>query len=550
MKQLTLLLLMCLGAFTFAQDELPEFNGEVNWSEFFEVSKRAGSPDIIGQDGDYVYLTRTIKRDKFIEKYDIRTLRLVKSVELELKYEGKSLNLGGQDMYENSPILFTNFYNTKTKTTYSFVQKVNKSTLTLSKPIVINQTKTPKAKGIRANIGMSMTSSAGGLASELLISENGALGFVTETVYADQEKKNDPLTYLSKTGRLYDENFDVVAENEYELPYDRFTIIQRRLGNDGLVYFAGYETETEIDKSRILNRENTVYGDLEILVLDVESGDIEVLTVATENREIKNFTIQLQEDGGLVVAGLMGKEEGGVSGGFYARYNALLQEQSMNFVDFDEDFITQGWSERSKKKLEKKQDKEKNKGKKKTVPTFYNYKIRDLITKPDGTTTLLAEQYYVRVVTRTYTTANGGTRTTTTYYYYYNDIIALNFDTNGDLVWKTVIDKYQVSTNDGGFYSSFFTVLEGNDINIIYNDRESTTVDTDGMTRREKKDLRGYVGIRVLLDEVGEQSKEKLFEFEEGGLRLVPKVCESSGEDFAFMYARSRRGDKIGTIQW
>ena len=81
----------------------------------------------------------------------------------------------------------------------------------------------------------------------------------------------------------------------------------------------------------------------------------------------------------------------------------------------------------------------------------------------------MAEQFYIRVVTTTTTSANGGTTTTTTYYYY-NDIIALNFDENGELVWKTVIDKYQMSVNDGGYYSSFFTILQGNDINIIYND--------------------------------------------------------------------------------
>ena len=174
-----------------------------------------------------------------------------------------------------------------------------------------------------------------------------------------------------------------------------------------------------------------------------------------------------------------------------------------------------------------------------------------MIVKPDGTTTLLAEQYYVHVVTTTTTSANGGTTTTTTYYYYYNDIIALNFEENGELVWKTVIDKHQMSVNDGGYFSSFFTILQGNDINIVYNDRESNMVDTEGMSVAEKKKLRrNIIGKRVLLSDDGEQASEKIFEFEEGGLRLVPKVCGAVDENTTFLYARAGSGDKIGLIEW
>ena len=131
------------------------------------------------------------------------------------------------------------------------------------------------------------------------------------------------------------------------------------------------------------------------------------------------------------------------------------------------------------------------------------------------------------------------------------DVIAVNFNAEGEILWKSVIDKYQVSTNDGGYYSSFFSVVDGNEISIIYNDRESNSVDTDGMTKQQKKKLkRKTVGVRVLIDSEGQTSKEKLFEFEEGGLRLVPKICEDADEEMVFMYARGRKGDKLGVIEF
>lgn len=541
--------LLVLTASSFAQ-ELEEFSGEIRWSELFEVSKKVGAPDILGHDGEYAYLMRYIKKNRVIEKYSLRNLTLQRSSILELEYKGKDLTLNNQFMFGDTPVLHTSFYNKKTKINYSFVQTINPSTLLVSAPIPVSETKVPEGKGLLGKVAMSMAGSSG-FSGSFLISEDRQLGFVAESVYADQEKKGEAFKTVSTIGRLYDGNMKLLVENEYELPYESFLVTSTKLGNNGLVYMAGYQTGTEIDDSRLLKKTITTYGDLEILVLELESGDIEVLEVDIDDREVKGFTFKINEDDGIIVSGLIGKETGGVSGTFYSRYDANLKSKGSNFVDFEEDFITQGWSDRAKEKLDKKNNKKKKKGQKQTEPTFYEYIVRDLIVKPDGTSCLLAEQYYMRVVTRTYTDSQGNTRTTTTYYYYYKDVIALNFDANGELLWKSVIDKYQVSANDGGYYSSFFTVVDGNEISIIYNDRESNSVDTDGMTKKEKKALkRKTVGVRVLVDSEGQTSKEKLFEFEEGGLRLVPKKCEDADEEMVFMYARGRRGDKLGVIEF
>ncbi len=551
MKKITLFLILLISVATSFSQDIPEFEGEVSWSELFGVSKKVGSPDILGHDGEFIYLSRYIKRDRFIEKYNIRNLRLEQSMELNLEYKGKELTLINQFMYGETPVLYTSFYNKKTKINHSFIQTINKNTLAVSAPVPVSKTKVPTGKGIMGKVSMSVSGSSGGFSGTFLISENKELGFTKEVEYADQKKKGEALKTISTIGRLYDEDLKLLVENNFELPYQSFLIVETKLSNNGLVYMAGYQTSVEEDASRVIKRDVTVYGQLEILVLEIESGDIEVLEVAVDDREVKAFTFRVNDDDGVVVSGLIGKEDGGVSGGFYVSYNSNLKETSANFIDFEEDFITQGWSVKTKEKLEKKNKKKKKKGEKETKPTFYDYRIRDLIQKPDGTTTLLAEQYYMRVVTRTYTDSQGNVRTTTTYYYYYKDIIALNFDNDGELVWKSVIDKYQVSTNDGGYYSSFFTVVDDNDINIIYNDRESNSVDTEGMSKQQKKQLkRKTVGVRVLLNEEGATSKEKLFEFEEGGLRLVPKICSDANEDLVFLYARSRKGDKLGVIRW
>lgn len=549
MKKIISLLIcfLLLPTAPFLQDDLKEFDGEVKWSELFEISRKLSAPNIIGHDGTHVYITRTKGKKKFMETYGIRSLQLEKSVELNLTYNEKPLELIYAFMYNNAPVLYTKFYNVKTKTNYTFVQTVNKSTLAASKPIVVSETAIPKTKGLGLTAGSVIARSNG----NFIVSEDNSLSYSANVVYADQTEVGSNLVIEKISGKLYDENFTVMEESEFKLPYDQFRIVQTKLSNDGLVYMAGNEFTIEDDNEGLLKRKKTVFGELQILILDLSSDDFEVLEVSFDDRKIESFTFKLNTDGSMIVSGLISQDNGGVSGGFYAKYSSKLEQESLNFVDFEADFITQDWSEKSKERLEKKNEKEDKKGKENTKPNFYNYEIRELIVKPDGTTTLLAEQYYVRVVTTTTTTANGGTTTTTTYYYYYNDIIALNFDENGELVWKTVIDKYQMSVNDGGYYSSFFTILQGNDINIVYNDRESNIVDTEEMSAAEKKKLRrNIIGKRVLLSEDGEQASEKIFEFEEGGLRLVPKVCGAVDENTTFLYARAGSGDKIGLIEW
>ncbi len=543
-------LLICfllLPTTSFLQDDLKEFDGEVKWSELFEISRKLSAPNIIGHDGTHVYITRTKGKKKYMETYGIRSLQLEKSVELNLTYNEKPLDLIYAFMYNNAPVLYTKFYNTKTNTNYTFVQTVNKSTLEASKPIVVSETVIPKPKVLGMSVAIAIERSIG----NFIVSEDNALSYAANVTYSEETDASANLLIDKISGKLYDENFKVVEESEFKLPFERFRIVQTKLSNDGLVYMAGNEYTIEDDNEGVLKRKKTVYGDLKILILDLSNADIEVLEVSFDDRKIESFTFKLNTDGSMIVSGLISQDNGGVSGGFYAKYNASLDQESLNFVDFEADFITQDWSERSKERLEKKNEKEDKKGKENTKPNFYNYEIRELIVKPDGTTTLLAEQFYIRVVTTTTSTPNGGTTTTTTYYYYYNDIIALNFDENGELVWRTVIDKYQMSVNDGGYYSSFFTILQGNDINIIYNDRESNMVDTEGMSVAEKKKLRrNVIGKRVLLSEEGTLASEKIFEFEEGGLNLVPKVCGSVDEKTTFLYARASSGDKIGLIEW
>lgn len=519
------------------------FNGEISWSELFPVTKRVLSPDIIGHDDKSIYLSRFLKGKRHIEKYAISTLTLERSVEADLSYQDNDLALVGQFMLGGRPTLITSYYNKKAKISYLYLQGVDPETLVLSTPQKISETYR------EMNFSFSSTYTSAAAASSVQVSEDGEFAFsMNADITAETSDEDIKAGKVGFRGVLIGSDGEILEETKFKFPYENFSIIQKKVSNDGAVYILGYESVVDEDApKRMFGGERRKIGPVHLLVLDVATGEFFAYDPDLKGRDVEMLAFSFSDDGGVNLGGLSSTEGKGVNGSFFMKLDKDFNETGASVSEFETDFITTSWSEKKKEDLEKKQEK----GKNVDEPQLYNYYIDHLLSKPDGSCLILAEQYYVRVVTHTYTTANGGTQTTTTYYYYYNDIIALNYDKNGELAWKKVLPKKQVSTNDGGYYSSYFVVQEGNDVHIIYNDRESNYVDTEGMSNAEIKALsRSTIGAKITLDEYGETTKQKLFEFEEGGLRLVPKVCDAAGEGLVFLYARSLKGDKIGTIQF
>ena len=547
MKNLTLALLTLVSLIGFGQTDLSD---HVKWSELFETGKKVVAPTVIGEDGESIYLLRYVKKKTFIESYNLNSLTLKNSQLLELEYNDKKLTLLDQFMFDGKPTLYTNFYNKKTKISYFFIQNINPKTLSLSQPIKVAEREIESSKGIMSGYANSFRAKYG---AKMKRSEDGQLGifWTGKHEMAAPRKKNDPPLKTNEfIGATYNSDLKLLSKIEVKLPYEYFTTTKSILSNDGIYYMLGYEYEYGEEKKLLRTRTTIQSGEMHVIIVDTESGEIETVDINTDEMEIEMMTFELLKDGGFQVAGLTTEETRGVSGTFAITFDAGFEEINNSVHRFEDDFIQTTWSDKSKKKLEKKNKKNEKKGKEKTGPVFYNYYIDHLIEKEDGTTTMLAEQYYVRVVTRTYTDSQGNTRTTTTYYYYYNDIIAVNFDAKGNFDWKTLVRKRQLSVNDGGYYSSYFVVTNDNEINIVYNDSESSIKDTEGMSAKEKKKIRkNYIGVQVTIDEKGEQTKGKLFEFtEEVRMRLVPKVCGEAGDKVAFLYAKGKKGDKLGTL--
>ncbi|MFT6923976.1 MAG: hypothetical protein ACJA1C_002996 [Crocinitomicaceae bacterium] len=334
-------------------------------------------------------------------------------------------------------------------------------------------------------------------------------------------KKEEQATYGFK---IYNENLEEVREGEYEVPFKEkiSTINDFYLSDSGDLFVS--ITEYKESENKIFRR----YDDyVSVHIYHISEDDESEMEIDLDGKRVEAMSFSSDNDRIFVITGIYGdKDKSGVTGMFYLKADFKDQEIVVEgFEEFGEDFITSDWSDREKRKL----DKKKSRGKE-VEPSFYSYIMRDVHALEDGGIVGTMEQYYVRVVTR-YDASTG--RSTTTYYYYYNDIVAYKVGSDGGFDWLSKIDKYQVSTNDGGYFSSYARYVSGDKMYLFFNDNVQNYSETSGeffleegkkvkSSRISKK--KNTVAICEIDLSSGDKTRRMYFDRTELGAIVVPKL--------------------------
>lgn len=121
--------------------------------------------------------------------------------------------------------------------------------------------------------------------------------------------------------------------------------------------------------------------------------------------------------------------------------------------------------------------------------------IRKLIPNSNGGCTILAEKFYETKQSYTYQ-INGFPQTSYRSIYNYDEVIVVSKNGDGTTRFKQVIKKTQPSVSDGGYYSSFITVLGNDKVGIIYNSDVANEGDIIMATVSNKGELDSKVLIK------------------------------------------------------
>jgi hypothetical protein len=128
-------------------------------------------------------------------------------------------------------------------------------------------------------------------------------------------------------------------------------------------------------------------------------------------------------------------------------------------------------------------------------------------------------------------------------YYLYNDIIIINIDKNGQIEWTQKIPKIQRTSEDFGFFSSYFLAVSGDKLYFIFNDDpRNIYYKGDGVIKPFTKQADSQA-VLVEMDKDGNYTREALFSTKEAKVLIRPVVCEQISDNEIILFGQK------GTMQ-
>lgn len=206
------------------------------------------------------------------------------------------------------------------------------------------------------------------------------------------------------------------------------------VSDKGQVYFLMRKSE-RVPKERGVKKDVKI--SYAILRGDVDGGDFR--EIVQEGLSFERLYLNFTQTGELFLSGYYRTESGkSIDGSMLLKIDPESGEVLHTSKDeFSKEFITEGMSDRSAGKVEKREEKGEDVG-------IYNLYPLSYVSHDDGSFSVVGEIFYVTVTTTT--NANGGT--TTRYHYHYNDLIISRYNREGELLHQNKIVKRETYSSE------------------------------------------------------------------------------------------------------
>jgi hypothetical protein len=269
------------------------------------------------------------------------------------------------------------------------------------------------------------------------------------------------LLYDKKKAIISTVNLDEGSETHFDLHTDNSKVEARSIelvGNEAHVFYVA-----KVEK---------VYKNLIVRVnLDGERIGKDILIKGKGEDYVLSTTTTILDNNNYYVAAAYGNNDYTASGFQISLYNDGSNKAAYtnyyNFLDFEH--FTDYLSDRTKAKIEKKQNKAEKKGKE--LELNYLMKMHQVKKLADGSNVLIAEFYYATYRTEYYTTTVNGRTTTSTRQvfdgYQYTHALVAAFDGEGKKIWDNI---FEMNLSQKPFYARKFIrmSIEGNTINCLF----------------------------------------------------------------------------------
>jgi hypothetical protein len=475
-----------------------KFDGKINWDTKWYPLSGSESYGLSHVDETSAYFIHINEADYYLQKYSLADFSLQKSTLIDGFHKKDILRMLRICQLEETLFLICRINDSKKNLTYDFVRRIDKETLALSERYLISNK--DKVKSLSGTTNYESHRWFGNFPSGLIYSKDRETAFITES--ANNKDIGKDLKGIKMIGRIIDPGLIVNEQSNYELLHKDAWIENIQLSNDGLVYFL-YRGKSK--KAKLLAGYDN-YGALELAVLDPKTGSMNTTVIPEdEGTRILSSHLMIDKDGGITVAGINFEDKYFAKNIFVTKLTNDLQQEFYEFHPLNEEFKPQFSGDdfdKPNKTLDKKR-------------INYSYDVKDFIENPNGTTTYLIEKNFFRVqdISPDHNGPNSGMQThSVTYEFFYDDIIAINFNSDGTINWQTVIEKRQVTLKNYDSSTSFHHTVDNGEITIFYNESVYEQNKNVSASIKEKKKLREKnVGIQVVLDSDGNFTKQEIY---------------------------------------
>lgn len=296
------------------------------------------------------------------------------------------------------------------------------------------------------------------------------------------------------------------------------------LGDDGEVITWGVN-----DKGRDYEKERR----FDTYVFKITEKEMIRAKVGFADKGILSSSIGLAANGEVMISGFYKNDKKSkynlIDGAFLSYWDVAAGEPThISFDEFNDEFKQQYWSERKVKKYAK----EKSKGKNRVgMDNFY---LNHVVEKSDGGVILVGERYY------TYVQRIGKMSIRK---YVHGNIIVINVDPEGNILWSKKIPKHQDSSNPVSVGYEF--AYNNNKLYFLYNDNFKNIADGwDG--KRVYTFMSGNNPIVVATCDVaneGELTREQAWTTDQaGGMMEVDSKVDWIFQDEILVYIQGGKG--------
>jgi hypothetical protein len=493
------------------------FSQEINltWGPEKKSEKSNAELGYVGRVADHFYTLRKQDRTMYLAKTRIKDMALV--WDREIKWNEGRKNKGDDNLTFNSFRLFkTHFvfyfedYSSKDDLQRLYAQKINFDGAPFD-PLTEIGVRKKERRSKDGSYGMSFSADS----THFLLTTNPSF-----------EKYNDERFYF----KILNSRLETLHSLEMTLPFrDKdFEVETIRLSKNNLIHVLAKITLPKKDRK---DDEATYY--YEIITFDPkDKGKGKEFEVKLDNRYVDKVDLILDDKDNLKCFGFYadmennGKRKSGINGIFY--FSVVGGKASnISLKPFDLKMVFEIEAQKRKccfinlpgraPKVEK------------GITAFFN--LKDFFNKPDGGMIVLAEKSYVNVVTTT--SSNGST--STTYYYVTNDVLAVNIDPKGNIVWYAHVPKKQVVANDNRF-GSFHAMYVKGKIHMVYNDHAENAT-----SKTYKQTMQNYmkaVPVVVTINADGKADKKIIGDAKgKNDFTLKPNISDKISDSEAFFYA-------------